>query len=305
MEKINQKIIPHLWFDSDAEEAVEFYTSLFKNSAIQTITRYPGVGQEIHQKEEGSVMNIDFVLEGYQFLALNGGPHFKFNPSISFFVICDKDEIDHLWENLYAGGKALLPLAAYDWSPRYGWLQDRYGLNWQLMTEDSGQEVSQKICPLLFFTGKSHGKAEQAIHFYTSVFKDSEIEGILKYEEQDKNEYAVGTVKHAQFQLLKETFMAMDSGMENDFPFNEAISFIVQCRDQQEIDYYWEQLTEGGDPQAQQCGWLKDKFGVSWQVVPEGMDALLNDPDQEKANLAMKKMLKMKKIDMNALKENL
>jgi predicted 3-demethylubiquinone-9 3-methyltransferase (glyoxalase superfamily) len=302
MKKMKQKIVPNLWFDSEAEEAVKFYTSLFSNSEIHTVTRYPGVGQEIHQKEEGSIMTIDFELEGYQLLALNGGPHFKFNPSISFFVICrDEAEINHLWKNLFEGGEALLPLDSYDWSPRYGWLQDRYGLNWQLMIDDSGRNPSQRISPLLFFTGERHGMAEEAIKFYTSVFEDSKIEGILKYEESDNNDYALGAVKHAQFQLRGETFMAMDSGMKNDFPFNEAISFIVQCEDQQEIDKYWEQLTRGGDPQAQQCGWLKDKFGISWQVAPIGMEKLLNDPDKEKANHAMQAMLKMKKINLQAL----
>lgn len=114
----------------------------------------------------------------------------------------------------------------------------------------------------------------------------------------------MGAVKHAQFQIRGETFMAMDSGVKNDFPFTEAISFIVQCKDQQEIDKYWELLTEGGDPQAQQCGWLKDKFGVSWQVSPIGMENLLNNPDKEKANRTMEAMLKMKKIDLQALENS-
>lgn len=303
MKNIKQKIVPCLWFDTEAEEAVKFYTSLFKNSKINTEARYPEAGQEIHQKEAGSIMTVDFELEGYQLLALNGGPHFKFNPSISLFVICrDEAEINRLWKQLFEGGEALLPLDSYDWSPRYGWLQDRYGLNWQLMIDDSGQSQAQKICPSLFFTGASHGKAEQAIEFYTSVFEDSNVEGILKYDKEDNNEYALGTVKHAQFQLRGETFMAMDSGMENDFPFNEAFSLMVMCKDQQEIDKYWEHLTEGGDPQAQQCGWLKDKFGISWQVTPVGMEELLNDPDKEKANRAMEAMLKMKKIDLEGLK---
>lgn len=304
MKTIKQKIVPNLWFDTEAEEAVKFYTSIFGNSRINSTTRYPGVGQEIHQKEAGSIMTIDFELEGYQLLALNGGPHFKFNPSISLFVICkDEDEINRLWKSLFEGGKALLPLDSYEWSPRYGWLQDRYGLNWQFMIEDSGYDPAQRICPLLFFTGASHGKAEQALKFYTSVFEDSTIEGIQKYGEEDKNDYALGAVKHAQFQLHGETFMVMDSGMENDFPFNEAISFIVQCEDQQEIDKYWEKLSKGGDPQAQQCGWLKDKFGISWQVVPVGMEEILNDPDKEKANRAMEAMLKMKKIEIDGLKD--
>lgn len=156
MDRIKQNILPNLWFDSNAVEAVKFYTSLFKNSEINTKTRYPGVGQEIHQKKEGSILTVDFKLEGYQLLALNGGPHFKFNPSISMFVICrDEDEINHLWKNLFEGGEALLPLDSYDWSPNYGWVQDRYGLNWQLMIDDSDRNPPQRICPLLFFTGNS------------------------------------------------------------------------------------------------------------------------------------------------------
>lgn len=302
MENLKQKIVPCLWFDTEAEEAVKFYTSIFGNSKIHTQTRYPGAGQEIHQKEAGSVMTIDFELEGYQLLALNGGPHFKFNSSISLFMIFkDEQEINGIWEKLYDGGKAMMPLDSYDWSPKYGWLQDRYGLNWQLMIEDSGRSPAQKICPLLFFTGSNHGNAEQAVKYYTSVFENSNIEGILKYEKEDNNEYALGAVKHAQFQLRGETFMAMDSGIEHDVPFNEAISFTVVCKDQQEIDKYWDLLTKGGDPQAQQCGWLKDKFGISWQVTPVGMEKLMNDPDKEKAKRAMEAMMKMKKINIEGL----
>lgn len=301
MKNREQKIIPNLWFDAQAEEAVDFYTAIFGDSGVNSVVRYPGVGQEIHGKEAGSVMTIDFQLEGYQLLALNGGPHFKFNPSISFFVNCrDEEEINFLWKQLLEGGEAFMSLDSYEWSPRYGWLQDKYGLHWQLMI-DTENQATQKITPLLFFTGQRHGKAEEAIEFYTSVFENTNVEGILKYEEADENEYAMGAVKHAQFQLEGETFMAMDSGIPNDFPFSEAISFIINCENQQEIDRYWEKLTSGGDPQAQQCGWLKDKFGVSWQVVPVGMEKILNDPDSEKANRAMEAMMKMKKIDLDVL----
>lgn len=302
MKDIRQKIVPCLWFDTEAEEAVSFYTALFENSGIHSETRYPDAGQEIHQKEAGSIMTIDFELEGYQLLALNGGPHFKFNPSISLFMVCrDEAEINKLWNTLIEGGEAFLPLDSYDWSPKYGWLHDRYGLNWQLMIEDRDNSPSQRICPLLFFTGASHGRAEEAVKFYTSIFENSKVEGIQKYEKEDNNDYALGRVKHAQFQLRGETFMAMDSGMENNFPFDEAISFMVQCKDQQEIDKYWELLTEGGDPQAQQCGWLKDKFGISWQVSPIGMEKIMNHPDREKVNRSMEAMLKMKKIDLEEL----
>lgn len=305
MKSIKQKIVPCLWFDTEAEEAVGFYTSVFANSKINSETRYPEAGQEVHQKKAGTIMTMEFELEGYHLLALNGGPHFKFNPSVSFFVMCrNEEEINNLWHRLLEGGNAMMPLDSYNWSPRYGWLQDRYGLNWQLMIDDKEYHPEQRICPLIFFTGVNHGKAEAAIEFYTSVFKNSKVEGIQKYEEEDNNDYAFGKVKHAQFLLRGETFMAMDSGMENDFPFTEAVSFMVNCKDQGEIDKYWDLLTEGGDPKAQQCGWLKDKFGVSWQVAPVGMEAIFNQPDKEKAERAMEAMLKMKKIDLEQLSIN-
>lgn len=302
MKNSNQKIVPNLWFNNNAEEAVEFYITLFSDSGVNSETRYPEAGQEIHGHQPGSVMIMNFHLSGYKLTALNGGADFKFNPSISLFVLSQSEtEIDALWHKLQKGGEVLMPLDSYEWSKKYAWVQDRFGLNWQIMLEPENP-IPQKIVPMLFFTGKMHGKAEEAIKFYTSVFEKSKIQRLLKYEADDKNEYAMGTVKYAQFELEGETFMAMDSGMENDFPFNEAISFIVKCKDQEEIDRYWEKLTAGGDAQAQQCGWLKDKFGVSWQVVPEEIGKIMNNPDKEKNNRAMEALLKMKKIDLEILK---
>ncbi|MDT0677275.1 VOC family protein [Autumnicola musiva] len=299
--KNDQKIVPNLWFDGKAKEAVEFYISVFENSKINTTTRYLEAGQEFHQQEPGSVMTMDFTVEGFRMVALNGGPYFQLNPSISFFVFCkSENEAENLWHKLIAGGKELMPLESYDWSPKYGWLEDEFGVNWQLML-DSEYTGKQKIVPSLFFTGSSRGKAEEAVNYYTSVFKNTSVEGILKYGSE--NSYAEGTVMHSQFQLENQVFMAMDSGVENDFPFNEAISLVVNCKDQEEIDYYWNKLTEGGDPAAQQCGWLKDKFGISWQIVPEGMEELLNNPDKEKANRGMAAVFQMKKFDLAMLKK--
>jgi predicted 3-demethylubiquinone-9 3-methyltransferase (glyoxalase superfamily) len=155
-----QKISPCLWFDNNAEDAVQFYVSIFKNAKVGNVTRYGKEGYEIHKKKEGTVMTIDFEIEGQKFLALNGGPIFK---------------------------------------------------------------------------------------------------------------------------------------------FNEAISFQVYCDTQEEIDYYWENLTEGGDKNAQVCGWLKDKFGVSWQVVPLVLIKMLQDKDSNKTERVMKAMLQMHKLDINAL----
>jgi len=297
-----QKITPNLWFDGVGEDAARFYTNLFPDSTIGKIYRFGKEGAEIHGNPDGAVMNVEFSLAGQPFLALNGGPLFKFNPSISFFVICETEkEINNLWNALVEGGEIMMPLDQYDWSERYGWLNDKFGLSWQLMLGNIKQ-VGQKITPLLFFTGDRRGKAEEAIHFYTSVFGDSMIDGILKYDAEDQNKFAAGTVKHAQFSIENLKFMAMDSGMENNYPFNEAISFIIDCQDQKEIDYYWSKLTEGGDPEAQQCGWLKDRFGVSWQVVPiKILTDMLSDPDKEKTERVTKEFLKMKKFDLQNL----
>jgi predicted 3-demethylubiquinone-9 3-methyltransferase (glyoxalase superfamily) len=158
---IVQKITPCLWFDSEAEDAAKFYVSIFKNSAIGTITRYGKEGFEIHGKPEGSVLTVSFQLEGQEFTALNGGPHFK---------------------------------------------------------------------------------------------------------------------------------------------FTEAISLLVRCETQAEVDYYWEKLGEGGDEKAQQCGWLKDKYGLSWQIVPAAALEMIADPDTEKSARVMKALLRMKKLDLAALR---
>lgn len=300
--KASPKISSCLWFDDQAEEAVKLYTGIFKDSQVHHTNRYSEVGQEIHGRPAGSVMTIDFELENHSFVALNGGPHFTFNPSVSFFVSCTSEaKAEEIWSKLIEGGKAMMPLDKYEWSEKYGWLQDRFGLSWQIMLDTSGnRELS--ICPLLFFTRTQRGNAEKAIHFYTSIFKGSDIQGILKYTEEEGEPN--GLVKHAQFQLEGQTFMAMDAGVDSEFPFNEAVSFIVHCNTQAEIDYHWNKLSEGGDPGAQQCGWLKDKFGLSWQVVPTEMQQWLMDNNSEKAKRVMSAMLQMKKLDINELRKS-
>lgn len=297
-----QKIIPHLWFDSQAEEAAIFYTSLFDNSSLGAMTRYGKAGFEFHGQPEGKVMTVEFELEGYHILGLNGGPHFTFTPAMSFFVVCEtEEEVDKLWTTLLMeGGTALMPLDRYDWSEKYGWVQDRYGLSWQVSMGNM-EDVGQKITPCLMYVSKE-GKAEEAVKFYTSLFDSSEITGIHRYEQGE--EQPLGTVKHAQFRLNGEVFMAMDSSAEHaDFTFNEAISLLINCDTQQEIDHFWEKLSQGGDPKAQQCGWLKDRFGVSWQVVPAILDKMLTDPDPEKVARVTNAFLKMKKFDIQELKE--
>jgi predicted 3-demethylubiquinone-9 3-methyltransferase (glyoxalase superfamily) len=297
---VKRPFISHcLWFDTEAEEAARFYTTVFPDSKIGDITYYPGEGQEIHGKPEGSVMSATFTLCGTKFMGLNGGPIFKINPSVSYFIICkDAAEADYYWNKLNDGGKVLMELDKYDWSERYGWLSDKYGLSWQIYTGD-GNDMHQKICPSLMYTGKQHGRAEEAVHFYTSIFKDSEVQGIMKYP--PGAEEPEGTVMHSQFKLSGEIFMAMDSAQDHNFQFNEGVSFVINCTTQEEIDYYWERLTAGGEESM--CGWLKDKFGVSWQVAPVQLDQMLLDPDKEKVNRVTKVFMQMRKFDLKKLEE--
>ncbi|NJD77796.1 MAG: VOC family protein [Candidatus Methanoperedens sp.] len=301
MATITQKITPFLWFDRQAEEAAKFYTSVFKNSMVGRITRASKAGFEDHGLPEGTVMTIEFKIEGQRFIALNGGPVFKFNPSISFLVACNtKEEVDGLWEKLSQGGSALMELGEYPFSEKYGWAQDRYGLSWQVMYIGI-HEMKQKITPTLMFVGEQCGKAEAAINFYTSVFNNAEVGDIFHYgkgEEPDKE----GSIKHADFTLENQGFAAMDSARKHDFNFNEAISLMVECVNQEEIDYYWEKLTTDGG-QESVCGWLKDKFGVSWQVAPAILLEMLRDRDKEKVERVTNAFLKMKKFDIGELKK--
>ena len=277
---MTHNIHPCLWYDGNAKAAAEFYCSVFPNSKITTDTP----------------MVVNFELYGQKFMGLNGGPHFKINPSISFFVICETDEeIENLWKKLSDGGMVMMALDKYPWGEKYGFVQDKFGLAWQIM-KGKYSDVNQKITPCFHFVGKQYGNAEKAVKFYTSVFPQSSISKILLYE-PNEGEQQAGKVKHSQFILDEKVFMAMDGFGQHEFAFNEAISFVVECRNQQEIDNYWTKLTEGG--KESMCGWLADQFGVSWQIIPYNIGQLIGTP--EKAQKVMPEVMKMRKLDMAAL----
>ena len=293
-----QKIIPFLWFDGQAEAAAELYTSSFDGGKVTHVTPGPG----------GKAMWVSFDIAGHTFYALNGGPHFSPNPSMSFFVNFDslrdlnaKEHLDPLWEKLSAGGKVLMPLQEYPFSKWYGWVEDTYGISWQLILTNPTGEPRPTIVPSLLFTNDVCGKAEEATDFYTTLFKDSKRGALARYPggmEPDKE----GTLMFTDFMLAGQWFAAMDSAHEHKFNFTEGLSLFVDCGDQQEVDYFWNALTANGG-QESQCGWLKDKYGLSWQVIPKRLSELLGDPDTEKAGRVMQAMLKMKKIDIAGLQK--
>jgi predicted 3-demethylubiquinone-9 3-methyltransferase (glyoxalase superfamily) len=157
--------------------------------------------------------------------------------------------------------------------------------------------VVQPITPCLWFDSQ----AEEAARFYTGIFKNSKIGTIARYGEAGHEVHGqpAGKVMTVAFELNGQPFTALNGGPQ--FKFNEAISFQIMCRTQEEVDHYWNKLSQGGDPKAQQCGWLKDKFGLSWQVVPTVLIEMISDPDKEKSGRAMEAMLPMKKIDIAEL----
>ena len=285
------KITTHLWFDKEAREAGRLYTSLFKDSKVKDTTTLEGT-------PSGSVDIVTVDLAGQQFTLLSAGPLFKFTPAVSFLIACrTKGEADELWKVLEKGGSALMDLGQYPFSERFGWLKDKYGLSWQIMFIGD-RPIRQKITPTLMFVGEVAGKAEEAINYYTSVFHDAKVGNIQRHGKGEEPERE-GTIKHAAFTLEGGEFAAMDSARPHDFTFNEAISFMVHCETQNEIDYYWDRLS--ADPTAEQCGWLKDKYGLSWQIVPNVMDEMMKSKDKKKLARVTVAFLKMKKFDIKAL----
>ena len=286
-----QKIITHLWFDKEAKEAAQLYTSIFNNSKIKYENKIEGT-------PSGSVDILTIELAGQELTLFSAGPLFKFNPSVSLLVACDtKEEVDSIWGKLSVGGSVLMEKDSYPFSERYGWLQDKFGLSWQIMFMGN-RRATQKIIPTLMFVGNMCGQAEEAMKFYTSIFDDTHVGEIMRYGKDEAPDKA-GTVKHAVFFIENQEFAAMDSAGPHNFSFNEAVSFMVKCDTQAEIDYYWGKLS--AVLESEQCGWLKDKFGFSWQIAPANMDEMLSGGDKEKTSRVTEAFLEMKKIDLAAL----
>jgi predicted 3-demethylubiquinone-9 3-methyltransferase (glyoxalase superfamily) len=296
---MKQKITPNLWFEGNAQEAIDFYISAFPKSKILNSTYYPNSVEEgladFQLDFAGDVLSIEFELGQYPFVAINAGPEFKVNPSISFMVNFDPSidpeahaHLEDLWQKLSDRGQVLMPLEPYPFSKLYGWVKDPYGITWQLILTDPKGEPRPFIIPSLLFTGQNTNRAEEALHYYVSVFEDAKVGAVNTYPE-DHGPAKAGALMFGDFMLANQWFAAMDSAVEQDFVFNEAISLSVSCKDQAEIDYFWEKLSS--DPQFEQCGWCKDQFGVSWQVVPEDINELLEKPGAYANFMPMKKII--------------
>ncbi|MCZ2479684.1 VOC family protein [Aquirufa nivalisilvae] len=270
-----------LWFNQTAKEAREFYQSIFEDFEVKS--------------ENPMVSSVR--LNGRDFIFLGGANHVTFNPSISFFLIFQSNEaLEKKWADLSKDGKVLMELNTYPWSSLYGWCEDKNGISWQLMIQ---LPLPEKIIPALLFTQQNNGKAEQAIQYYTHLIPHSQINLLDRYKEGSVDKE--GNIQHAQFLLNDQHFIAFESSYMHQFIFNDAISFVITCQNQDEIDFYWDSfIRDGGSPSK--CGWIKDPFGVSWQIIPENMGQLMrnfNNPT------FMNVFMSMGKIDINALENAL
>ncbi|MCC2686863.1 MAG: hypothetical protein K0R75_3762 [Paenibacillaceae bacterium] len=296
---MSHPIIPHLWFDKEAKEAAEYYCTVFPDSQLLNVTI-------LNNTPSGDSHVVSFRLWGQPFMAISAGPYFKINPSISFTVNFDpsrepraKEMIDEVWGKLSDGGIALMPLDKYPFSERFGWIQDKYGVSWQLILTNPNGEPRPTIVNSMLFVGDNCGRAEEARDYYLSVFRNTKPGALFRYgagQEPDKE----GNIMFSDFMLENSWFTAMDSAHDHNFQFNEAVSFVVNCDSQEEIDYYWDKLS--AVPQAEQCGWLKDKFGVSWQVTPSVLGELMGRGTPEQRNRVTQAFLKMKKFDIAELR---
>lgn len=270
---MSDTLYPCIWFDVNAKEVATCYAGIFKNASIK----------------QDTPMVVMFEICGKKFMGLNGGPMFKVNPSISFFVNCSSiDETNEVWDKLIEGGSAMIAIDKQPWSERYGWLKDKFGVTWQIMV-NTEKGAEQTVCPSLLFTKNQFGHAEEAVNLYTSIFKNSNIGVLMHYPDGDPN---AGKVMFSEFKLGGNTIIAMDGPGDHKYTFNEGVSLVVNCDNQEEIDYFWNKLIADGGEEFQ-CGWLKDKFGVSWQIVPAMLGKLMSGPN---AQNVMQAFMKMKKF---------
>lgn len=278
---MSESITPCLWYDQGASEAAEIYCKAFARTKVTA--RSPIV--------------TEISIDGQSITLLDGGPMYKPNASISLFYVCDtREDFDRAWKTLTPGGMVMMAADKYPWSEYYGFIADKFGVAWQISLGKLS-DVGQRVTPCFMFVGSECGRAEEAINYYKTIFSDVKVGGILKYG-KDESPDKPGTIKHAQLSMNSYKFMFMDSAAPHKFKFTEGVSLTVHCHTQERIDHYWNKLTESGGEESM-CGWLKDRFGVSWQIVPVVLSKIMSDP--AKAGKAARAFMSMRKLDIEQI----
>lgn len=287
-----QKITPFLWFEKDMKAVTDFYLSVFPGST----TSYVG---SLSDTPSGNVDMATLTIYGKELSLMTAGPYLPFNPSVSFNISCEsEEEVRALFLKLNQGGTVLMELGDYPFAKTYAWVADKYGVSWQLMFSE-GQQSDQRVTPSFMFVGEVWGRAEEALQFYTKIFKNSRVDYKMPHDATTEPRESANTVRYASFVLEGERFSIMDGKKESPFSLSQAISYMVNCETQEEIDYYWAALTEGG--KEVQCGWLNDKFGMPWQIVPTAMGRMISTGTKEQIMRVTAAFMKMKKFDIATL----
>ncbi len=297
---MSQRIIPNIWCDRNAEEVAAFYASVFDETSFRVTARYPTEGLPDFQREfAGQAVLVDVDLSGFRISLINAGSEFRPTPAISFLVSVDARRfggdplaarawINRTWTRLGEEGLALMDIGEYPFSALYGWVEDKYGVSWQLKLTDPAREPVPLIIPMLTFGGPMQSKAKEAVELYTALLPDSGIDRVVEYPVTLIPD-ADDTVRYADFRLAGQAFGIMDSQVDQDFAFTPGVSLQVDCDGQEEIDRLWDALS--AVPAAEQCGWLTDRFGVSWQIVPSNMAELMQRPHAYAHMMRMKKLV--------------
>lgn len=287
-----KKITPFLWYEKDMKGITDFYLSVFSGSKLKNKSQIEDTPSGVAQMATIEIYGMDFNL-------MTAGPYLPFNPTVSFIISCDTiEEVDTLWGKLSEKGKILMELSSYPFAEKYGWIQDMYGVSWQIMYSTTNKGPV-KVIPTLMFAGDVCGRAQEAIDFYTAVFHDSQVGYVMNYDGSEPVTDDRAKVKHAGIKIEDFNMALMDSGMKSPLSFAQAVSFVVHCNDQAEVDYYYDRLTEEGT--EVQCGWINDKFGFPWQIVPSDMERMLSTGTPEQIARVTEAFMKMKKFDIKTL----
>jgi predicted 3-demethylubiquinone-9 3-methyltransferase (glyoxalase superfamily) len=273
-------IYPCIWFNGEAQQAASFYQEVFPDA----------------ERLNENPMVVSLAIRGTKLMLLNGGPMFSANAAISYFVYCGSDEeIERLYAAFIEGGSIMMPLGTYPWTRRYAWIVDKFGVSWQLDVEPI--RAAQKIVPSLLYSQPQSQVVSEAVRFYTNIFEPSMI--LMEAPHPPQAGMPEGALLFAQFKLNGYIFNAMSSTEQHDFQFGAGNSFVVECDTQEQIDHFWSELESGG--QYQMCGWLVDRYGVSWQIIPSILPILMADP--LKRDKVVDAFMKMQKFEIAGLLE--
>lgn len=288
-------ITPSIWCNGSAEEQLAFYGRTFRSVEVLAHERYPTEGlPEFQQSLAGQTLFIELAIHGVRLQLTNAGPEFRPTPAISFLVNFDpsvwpdaREYLSHVWSLIGEGGMVRMPLGEYPHSAHYGWVEDKWGVNWQLMLTDPSGSPRPAIVPNALFVGAVTWRAREAAQYWIDSIPGSSWGRVVPFSADSG--VPEGAVLFSDFQLQGTWLSAMDGGPDHDFSFGEGVSLVVEASDQAELDAIWSALS--AVPEAEACGWCKDRFGVSWQVVPANLGELMASPGAHGRLMGMKKII--------------